>query len=79
MAILHRKNSLAFKTQRGAQVGDLFMSLIQTCRLNRINPWDHLMALVRHPDQVRASPDQWLPWNYRDTLERVEAEAQANN
>ena len=34
MAILHRKNSLAFMTLRGARVGDLFMSLIHTCELN---------------------------------------------
>ncbi len=79
MAILHRKNSLGFKTQHGAQVGDLFMSLIQTCRLNRVNPWDYLLALVQHPDQVRASPDQWLPWNYRDALERAKAETSPNN
>jgi hypothetical protein len=37
MAILHRKNSLSYKTLNGAQTGDLFMSLIHTCRLNRIN------------------------------------------
>jgi transposase len=79
MAILHRKNSLGFKTQHGAQVGDLFMSLIQTCRLNRVNPWDYLMALVNHPDQVRASPEQWLPWNYRDALERGQTPASATN
>jgi len=29
--ILHRKNSLFFKTDHGADVGDLFMSLIHTC------------------------------------------------
>lgn len=68
MAILHRKNSLAYKTQRGARVGDLFMSLIQTCRLNRINPWDYLMALVKYPKKVRADPARWLPWTYQDTL-----------
>ncbi len=79
MAILHRKNSLGFKTQHGAQVGDLFMSLIQTCRLNRVNPWDYLMALVRHPDQVRANPEQWLPWNYQDALERARAPAPVHN
>lgn len=79
MAILHRKNSLGFKTQHGAQVGDLFMSLIQTCRLNRVNPWDYLMALVHHADQVRASPEHWLPWNYRDTLERAKTPASAHN
>jgi hypothetical protein len=79
MAILHRKNSLGFKTRNGAAVGDLFMSLIQTCRLNSVNPWDYLLALVRHPDQVRASPDQWLPWNYQDALEGAEAVASATN
>jgi hypothetical protein len=67
MAILHRKNSLSYKTERGAQVGDLFMSLIHTCRLNRVNPFDYLLALVRHPAQVLAHPARWLPWNYRET------------
>jgi transposase len=33
-AILHRKNSLFYKTMNGAEVGDLFMSLIHTCELN---------------------------------------------
>ncbi|MFO8002854.1 transposase, partial [Thioalkalivibrio sp.] len=32
-AILHRKNALFYKTQNGAKVGDLFMSLIHTCQL----------------------------------------------
>ena len=27
-AILHRKNALFYKTQRGARVGDMYMSLI---------------------------------------------------
>jgi hypothetical protein len=71
MAIMHRKNSLSYKTERGAQVGDLFMSLIHTCRLNRVNPFDYLMALVRHPKEVCAHPDQWLPWNFRETLAPV--------
>jgi hypothetical protein len=32
-AILHRKNFLFYKTENGARVGDLFMSLIHTCEL----------------------------------------------
>jgi hypothetical protein len=32
-AILHRKNSLFYKTLNGAHVGDLCMSLIYTCEL----------------------------------------------
>jgi hypothetical protein len=71
MTILHRKNSLSYKTQRGAQVGDLFMSLIHTCRLNRANPFDYLMALVRQAQEVAAHPEQWLPWNYPQTQPTV--------
>ena len=68
MAIMHRKNSLSYKTERGAQVGDLFMSLIHTCRLNAINPFEYLVALARHPTEVARNPDAWLPWNYAETL-----------
>ena len=55
-AILHRKNALFYKTQNGARVGDLFMSLIYTCQLNEANPFDYLTELQRHADQLAASP-----------------------
>ena len=65
MAILHRKNSLSYKTLGGARTGDLFMSLIHTCRLGHVNPFDYLLALATNPAAVRARPAAWLPWNYR--------------
>lgn len=67
-AILHRKNSLFYKTPNGARVGDVFMSLIYTCQLNKVNPFDYLTELQQHADQVAAHPEQWLPWNYRAAL-----------
>jgi hypothetical protein len=67
-AILHRKNALFYKTQNGARVGDLFMSLIYTCQLNDANPFDYLTVLQQHADQLAASPERWLPWNYRNAL-----------
>ena len=67
-AILHRKNALFYKTPNGARVGDVFMSLIYTCQLNDVNPFDYLTALQRHADQVAAHPERWLPWNYRAAL-----------
>jgi len=67
-AILHRKNALFYKTQNGARVGDLFMSLIYTCQLNDVNPFDYLTQLQRHIDQLAASPERWMPWNYREAL-----------
>ncbi len=67
-AILHRKNALFYKTQNGARVGDLFMSLIYSCQLNGANPFDYLTQLQRHAEQVAARPELWLPWNYRAAL-----------
>ena len=68
MAIRHRKNSLFYKTARGAHVGDIFMSLIHTCRLGGANPFDYLTELERHTDQAALNPADWMPWNYRQTL-----------
>ena len=67
-AILHRKNSLFFKTERGAFVGDVFMSLIHTCSLAKINPFDYLTALQQHHILVRKKPQDWMPWNYTKAL-----------
>ena len=53
-AILHRKNALFYKTMNGARVGDLFMSLIHTCELNKVNPFDYLTELLRHPAEMKA-------------------------
>jgi len=72
-AIQHRKNALFFKTVHGAAVGDLFMSLIHTCELNGVNPFDYLVAMLRHPADVEESPEDWLPWNYQHALAELEA------
>jgi hypothetical protein len=68
MVILHRKNALFFKTQKGADVGDLFMSLIRTCQLCGINPFDYLTALQEHHSEMHEHPAQWMPWNYQQTM-----------
>jgi hypothetical protein len=65
-AILHRKNALFSKTQHGASVGDLYLSLILSCELNGANPFEYLTALQELADEVAASPESWLPWNYCD-------------
>lgn len=64
MSILHRKNSLFYRTQRGADVGDMLMSLIQTCRANAVNPFDYLLAVVRNAPAAKSAPEKWMPWNY---------------
>ena len=68
--ILHRKNSLFYKTENGAEVGDLFMSLIHTCELNGVNPFEYLIALQKHAEELAKNPPAWMPWNYSESLQQ---------
>ena len=42
------------------------MSLVYTCQLNEANPFDYLTELQQHAEVLAASPERWMPWNYRD-------------
>ncbi len=53
-AILRRKNSLSYRTQHGAHIGDLFRSLIHTCKPNQVNPFDYLTTFQKHSSEGRA-------------------------
>jgi len=67
-AVRHRRNSLFYKTERGALVGDLYMSLIETCRFCGANPLHYLTTLQKHSRRVGENLEQWLPWNYQEAL-----------
>lgn len=69
-AILHRKAALFYKTENGAHVGDLFMSLIHTCELCKADPFDYLTQLQLHSQEMAENPQNWLPWNYGETLQQ---------
>jgi len=71
MAIRHRNNSLFYRSQRGAHVGDIYMALIYTAELHGENPFEYLVALLTHPAEVAADPSAWLPWTFRATLARA--------
>lgn len=69
-AILHRKNSLFYKNEHGAYIGDMFMSMIYTCNLNGIDAFDYLTQLQIHSSEVFKNPSEWLPWNYQATISK---------
>ncbi len=66
--ILHRKNSLFYRTEHGAYIGDMFMSLIHTCNLMNINSFDYLVALQKNSAELFKNPSQWMPWNYEANI-----------
>jgi transposase len=76
-AIMNRKNAMFYKTSNGAMVGDLFMSLIHTCELNGVNSFRYLTELQRHSSDVKRTPADWMPWNYGETLARMQSLAAA--
>lgn len=72
-AIGLRKGSLFYRTQRGATVGDIFMTLIYTAELHHENPFQYLTELQRNYKAVAEQPGDWMPWNYRATLAAARA------
>jgi hypothetical protein len=62
--VLHRKNALFFRTEQGAAVGDLLMSVIETCRAHGIRAAEYLVQVVKNARAVRDHPAEWLPWTY---------------
>jgi hypothetical protein len=70
-AILHRKTALFYKTLNGARVGDLFMSIIHTAELAKIDVFSYLVALQRHHERVAEAPAAWMPWNYTTALAQI--------
>ena len=63
--VLMRKNSMFYKSEHGASISDLLMSLIESCRLNEVNAWHYLLTLVSRTAEVRENPSAFLPWSYR--------------
>jgi transposase len=68
--ILHRKNSMFYKTRIGARLANLFMYIFNTCQLNKINPLHYMNAVCEHHAEVD-NPEQWLPWSYQQAVSAV--------
>ena len=63
-AIMHRKNSLFYRSATGARTGDTFMSLIHSAELNGVEPFEYLIEMLKHPEEVEREPGRWMPWCY---------------
>jgi len=71
MIIRVRKNSLFYKTQNGADVGDTLTSLLATAIHANVNVFDYLVAVQQNWFDVGRNPQRWLPWNYLQTMQTV--------
>ncbi|WP_370060237.1 IS66 family transposase [Neptunomonas phycophila] len=59
----NRKNAMFHKTQAGASIADVIMSLIASAAEAGINVFDYLNLLQRKRKEVKIDPNTFLPWN----------------
>ncbi|MFK4532123.1 hypothetical protein ABIA00_000306 [Bradyrhizobium ottawaense] len=64
---LGRRNWTFLGSDSGGERAAVFYTLIQTCKLNGINPEAYLADLIgRVSDHAANRIDELLPWNWRD-------------
>lgn len=69
--VRNRKNAYFYLNETGAKIGDILMSMIETCILNCANPYDYLVAVQQYMEDVRRNPHDWMPWHFQDRLKEL--------
>ena len=69
--VLNRKNAYFYRNETGAKIGDILMSVMETCVLNHANPWEYLVAIQKYQKDVRENPSLWVPWAYETRLKEL--------
>ncbi|MCG3734761.1 IS66 family transposase, partial [Vibrio cincinnatiensis] len=64
----NRKNALFHKTQAGASIANVIMAMIATSAEAGINVLDYFNTIQRMESEVKANPQQFLPWNYQSNI-----------
>jgi len=72
--VRYRENSKKYLTEHGASIGDFYMTVVETCKLNNINPREYLEFCITHRKLIADDPELFLPWNYLETKKEVEEE-----
>jgi hypothetical protein len=67
--VRYRKNSLFFRSKDGAKIADMFVSIIHTCELAKVNPFVYMTAILDNSDAVAENPSNWLPWNFEKMVD----------
>ncbi|MFP4283368.1 MAG: transposase [Opitutales bacterium] len=68
--------SFNYKSQNGAEVGDLHMTLVATANANGVEPVAYLTECLANHEDLAQRPEHYLPWIYRARLQAREQNAQ---
>jgi hypothetical protein len=56
--VLNRKKAYFYRNEIGAKIGDIIMSMTETCILNHTNPWNYLVGVQKYQKDVRQRPKE---------------------
>ena len=77
---LGRKNYLFMGSEAGGKSAAIAYTLIETCKLNRVNPEAWLAwVLERIQDYPVNRINELLPWEYQAMIDARKAETEAKN
>ncbi len=60
--------SFFYRNENGAEVGDRFMSLIETAKRQEIEPVGYLEYCLENHEDLRRNPEKYFPWSYKNML-----------
>lgn len=65
LPVLNRKNWYFYKTEVGALVGDIIVSVVETAAEAGVNIFDYLVWLQKNKEDVKQNSEKYLPWNFK--------------
>jgi hypothetical protein len=64
-------NSKFYKNDVGAVIGDTLITVILTCYLSLINPYDYILYCLRNKEAMKEKPEDFFPWKLRDLVKAM--------
>jgi len=75
--ILQRKNSLFFKTLNSAEIASGLQSIVSTCVINKVNPFEYLNWIQVNSGKIQKGSKDYMPWDFVAYMNNTELIATA--
>lgn len=66
--VMNRKTTLFFKSEHGALINDIHLSIIKTCEGVGVSPHDYMNWVQKNAKEVRKDPSRFLPWKFTGNM-----------
>ena len=60
-----RKSAMFYKTLKSARIASYIQTALYSAAQNDVNPYEYMLAILKHKEAVIKNPERWLPWCYQ--------------